>query len=342
MSVQDVGRGVLDASVIVEIGGNHEGDINYAFSLIDKAIQAGGKNIKLQSYTGLSLVNHKLDPSKVAHFDRFSIPYDGQVELAKYVIDNGANFMSSLWDESSFQMLNPFIKIHKVGSGDLNNYQMLSLFASTGKPLILSTAMADIKLISKSVDFLQTHFPTYKKPNQLAILHCVAMYGDLTDSYANLNAIYQLKESFPDLVIGYSDHTAGVVASIMALGKGAEITEVHFTDDKAREFRDHHLAVDENELSLLVEADRRVHSLNGSGKKEVVKEVETTDRIREFRRACYLNRNYEPGQTIQERDVVCLRPNEGLDASQVYNLIGKTAKVSIQGYSPLSWSFFDE
>ena len=89
---------VLDASVIVEIGGNHEGDIDYAYSLIDKAIGAGGKNIKLQSYTSASLVNHMVDPSRAAHFDRFSIPYDKQLDLARYICEKGANFMSSLWD----------------------------------------------------------------------------------------------------------------------------------------------------------------------------------------------------------------------------------------------------
>lgn len=332
---------VFDAAVIVEIGGNHEGDVAYAYKLVDSAIAVGAKNIKLQSYTGPSLVNHQVAPERAKHFERFALPYDDQVKIAKYVLGKGASFMSSLWDKESFEVLDPYIDIHKVGSGDLTNFQMIRRFCETNKPLILSTAMSDIALIRKTVDFIRHHYPFYTDPNQLALLQCVAMYGDLEDRYANLNAISDLRAEFPDLVVGYSDHTLGVVASIMAIGKGAGVIEVHFTDDKNREFRDHHLSVVGEELRLLIEASDRATNLNGVGLKNIVHDVETPHRIREFRRACYLNSDVTPGQIIQAQDIICLRPNIGIDASESLKLEGHVARTHIAALSPLEWEMFE-
>lgn len=332
---------VSDAGVIVEIGGNHEGDVSYAYKLVDSAIAAGGKNIKLQSYTGPSLVNAKIDPGRAQHFARFALPYDDQVKIAEYVIASGASFMSSLWDEESFEVLNPYIEVHKIGSGDLTNFQMIRRLCETNKPLIISTAMANIQLIKSTVDFITDHFPSYHNSSQLALLHCVAMYGDLQDEHAHLSHIINLKDNFPDLCIGYSDHTSGVVASILAIGMGAEIIEVHFTDNKNRAFRDHHLSVDAHELRLLLDASSRAKKLRGSGVKDVIRDVETPARIREFRRACYFARDLSAGHTIESQDLVCLRPNEGISASNFYDLVGRKLKADVPALAPLAWDLFE-
>ncbi len=331
---------VFDAAVIVEIGGNHEGDLAYAYKLVDSAIAAGAKNIKLQSYTGPSLVNQQVDPERAKHFARFAMPYDDQVKIAKYVLDKGASFMSSLWDEESLEVLDPYIDIHKVGSGDLTNFQMISRLCETKKPLIVSTAMSDIELIQKTVDFIKDQFPHYHNSNQLVLLHCVAMYGDLQDEYAHLSHITSLKDQFPDLRIGYSDHTSGVVASILAIGMGAEIVEVHFTDNKSRDFRDHHLSVDARELRLLLDASSRAKKLRGSGNKDVIEAIETPERIREFRRACYFKRDLSAGHIIKSQDLVCLRPNEGISANNFYDLVGRKLNADVSALAPLSWGLF--
>ena len=94
-----------DAGVIVEIGGNHEGDIDYAYKLVDSAISAGAQSIKLQSYTANSLVNNKLNPDRAKHFEKFTLPYHQQIDIAKYIASKGAMFMSSLWDLKSLELL---------------------------------------------------------------------------------------------------------------------------------------------------------------------------------------------------------------------------------------------
>jgi len=329
------------AGIIVEIGGNHEGNPEYAFRLIDKALKTGAKSIKFQSYTGNSLVNKEIDPDRARHFDKFAISYDLQQEIAEYVIKKGGNFMSSLWDLESLEILDPFINIHKVGSGDLTNLPMISEICKTKKPLILSTAMSDLELISETVDFIKTNFPFYSKPNNLALLHCVAMYGDLNDAHANLGAIEDIRNKFPELVIGYSDHTLGVVASIMSLALGAEIVEVHFTDDKTRDFRDHHLSLDPDELTLLIESFERHKVILGSKEKTIVQDIESPERIKEFRRSCYLNKNLKKGDIINELDLITLRPLKGIDAKNYFKLVGKKLKKDINKLDPLDWQDFE-
>lgn len=329
------------AGIIVEIGGNHEGDLAYAFKLIDKAFDAGAKSIKFQSYTGNTLVNKKIDLERAQHFDKFAIPYDSQKEIAEYVIKKGGNFMSSLWDLESLEILNPYINIHKVGSGDLTNIFLISEICKTNKPLILSTAMADIELINETVEFIKTNFPFYTKPNKLALLHCVAMYGDLNDTHANLNAIKDIRLKFPDLVIGYSDHTYGVLAPIMSLALGVEIIEVHFTDDKTRAFRDHHLSLNPTELNLLIESFERYENILGNKKKTIVEDIESPDRIKEFRRSCYLNKDLKKGETVSNSDLIVLRPQTGIDAKDYFKLIGKSPKKDLKKLDKLSWQDFE-
>jgi len=330
-----------DAGVIVEIGGNHEGDIDYAYKLVDSAISAGAQSIKLQSYTANSLVNNKLNPDRAKHFEKFTLPYHQQIDIAKYIASKGAMFMSSLWDLKSLELLDPYIDIHKVGSGDLTNYSIIHALCETKKPLILSTAMSDITLIKESVDFIYQHFPEYKEPGRLALLHCVAMYGDLNDNYANLMAIQDLKSNFPRTTVGYSDHTFGVEAAILSLSLGAEIIEVHFTDDKTREFRDHHLSINKEELLLLNSAYTRSRNLLGNNAKGFVDPVESKERITEFRRACFINKDIEPGHKISKEDLTSLRPMKGIDAKDFYKLIGKTALLPIKKLEILDWKMFD-
>lgn len=334
-------KNCIDAGVIVEIGGNHEGNIDYAYTLVDEAIGAGAKTVKLQSYTANALVNHRLAPDRAEHFKKFTIPYEQQVKIAKYIRSNGAMFMSSLWDLTSLEILDPFIEIHKVGSGDLTNYSMISALCQTRKPLILSTAMADINLIKQTVRFIHNKFPEYKRSGMVALLHCVAMYGDLNDKYAHLMSIKSLKNNFPGVTIGYSDHTLGVEAAIMSLSLGSELIEVHFTDDKTRSFRDHHLSINSEELTFLLSAYERSGALLGNEAKDYVRPVESEARITEFRRACFVNKNLPAGHKITHEDLVTLRPKIGIDAMDFYKLIGKKTVIEVNELEALAWNMFD-
>ena len=167
------------------------------------------------------------------------------------------------------------------------------------------------------------------------------MYGDPKDKYANLNSIIVLQNYFPDLNIGYSDHTIGYEAMLSAKSMGVNIFEFHFTFDKARDFRDHHISLTKDELIIFKNKINKINVLNGQLAVEPIKEIETPQRIEEFRRACYFNRKMNKGEIVSSKDIVVLRPNVGVSATKFFDLVGKKLISDIDPLSPLSMDLFD-
>ena len=294
--------------VIAEIGGNHEGDLGYAKKLLKDAAESGADAVKFQSYSPERLVSQVEDPARFQHFGKFSLSTEMFLELKAYADDLQIHFMTSIWDDSFLSQLDAQVPIHKVGSGDLTNYYLLEKFVRCNKPLIISTAMATMSEVEQTLAFITSVDQSFIQRGMLAVLHCVAMYGDPQDQFANLNVIKTFLDAFPGVTIGYSDHTLGSLAALISVGLGAKILELHFTDDKSRDFRDHHISVDRLEMTALIDQIRRVEAMLGDSEKKPVSEVETSTRITEFRRACYPRRDIKRGETITETDLVTLRP----------------------------------
>ena len=327
--------------VIAEIGGNHEGNLDYAKKLLTDAANGGADAVKFQTYFPEKIVSKVEDPDRYKHFGKFSLPIENYFELAELAKENGVMFMSSVWDHESLNELNPVIDIHKVGSGDLTNYPLIKSLLLTGKPLIISVAMAEMIEIKEVIDYIESIDPAYLTDNKLAILQCVAMYGDPQDCFANLNVISSLKSEFKNITIGYSDHTVGNFAANIAVALGAEIIEIHFTDDKSREFRDHHISVDAKELAELQDNISRTITLLGSSKKHPVNEIESPERIKEFRRACYLKNDLQKGDVVSFEDLTTLRPCKGIDARDFEKIIGNKLLKDKKALVSLSWSDFE-
>ena len=156
------------------------------------------------------------------------------------------------------------IKAFKIGSGEFNNIPLISEIIKFKKPMILSTGMNDLKSINKTVKFLD------KKKAKYALLHCKSEYpADLKN--LKLDYINLLKDKFKKAIIGYSDHTIGVIPSISAMAKGASIIEKHFTDSK-RKGPDIICSMDPKELKFLSESSRVIFYTNGKNKKISKKE----------------------------------------------------------------------
>lgn len=326
--------------VIAEIGGNHEGSLDYALKLTDLAIDSGADAIKYQIYSPEGLVNRFLDEKRYEHFKRFTLSFSEYEKLAHRCLDAGVQFMSSIWQDDAIEYFDRYINIHKIGSGDLTNYMLLERLAKIEKPIILSTAMSTIAEIHSTVNFIQKSNPKYTMSGMLAILQCVAMYGEPKDHFANINVVDTLRSEFPDKVIGYSDHTVGTLACEVAVSKGARVLEVHFTDDKTRDFRDHQISMDQSDLRYIVNKIRSILELSGSNEKVPISQIETKERISEFRRGCYLNQNYPAGTVIEESMVTCLRPCVGIPAEDVYNILGRTLAHDINALQPLDFAYF--
>ena len=323
--------------LIAEIGGNHEGDFNYALKLTKLAIKADVDVIKYQIYTGSTLVNKIQSPKRFSHFKKFELSKDQHIKLANICIENNIQYSASVWDLSVLDWIDPFLKFYKIGSGDLTAYSLLNSISKRNKPIILSTGLSNLDEIRDTVGFIIKKNPVYKSKQFLSILQCTSLYPN-KDKNVNLNVIKTLKNTF-EYPIGYSDHTTNSLALKTAFSMGAEILEFHFTDDRLNKtFRDHHISLNFQEVKELIRDIKKIKILFGSNKKYPTNEEITTNHIQSFRRAVYLKKDFKIGEIITEKDLISLRPNTGIDAREIYRLIGKSVNQSIKAYHPLDWS----
>lgn len=328
--------------LIAEIGGNHEGNIQWALQMIEDAAESGANAVKFQSYSASELVNSKLDKTRFDHFNNFILNDKEWSLLKEKALSCGVDFLTSIWDIEGFKEIMSDMPIIKVGSGDLTNYKYLHEFALTSKPIIISTAMATLTEVTDAISFIQSTNPIYHSKDMLCIMHCVAMYGDPKDNYANLDSVLALQDHFPNANIGYSDHTIGFDAMLTAKSMGVNIFEFHFTFDKSRDFRDHHISLSKDDLCEFKIKIDRINNFKGLKTVSAISEIETPQRIKEFRRACYLKKDIKKGEKITQELLITLRPNLGIDAKDYFNLIGCEAKINLKQLQILDWKYFND
>ena len=192
-----------DPFIIAEIGGNHEGDFDYALRLAQQAIDAGAHAVKFQAYSPDRKVNAVQSPKRNRHFRRFALTERQYLELAERVREMGAMFMASIWDTKFLELLDPLIEVHKIGSGDLTNLPLVKKLVEKNKPLCVATAMATLDEVWEFVRFVDAVNPELRPGDPLCVMHCVASYGEPLDHYANLAAIETLRAELPpDVVVG--------------------------------------------------------------------------------------------------------------------------------------------
>lgn len=323
--------------LIAEIGGNHEGDFEYARELTRLAASTEADYVKYQLYTGDTLVSRLESPQRNEHFKKFELTREQHIELAEMVIKAGKGYLASVWDMSIMEWIDPYLSIYKTGSGDLTAYPMLEAIAEKGKPVILSTGLATEKEVLEAVAYLQQQNWAYKDPNMLALLQCTSMYP-IAAGDANLSAMERLRE-LTGLTVGYSDHTEGMKALYYAAAMGAEILEFHFTDSReGKIFRDHKVSLTPAEVNKLAEELSLIRTLKGDGiKRPLPVELDNGHEI-SFRRAVYPVRDMAAGTVITAADLVCLRPAHGIDARDFEKVPGKRLKTAVKAHQKLEWS----
>ncbi len=315
-------QGVFGPLLIAEIGGNHEGDFAYAERLTDLAIASGADVIKFQLYRGESLVSKVEAPDRYAHFQRFELSQDQHIALAKRCQAAGKQYLASVWDLSMLEWIDPYLPFYKIGSGDLTAYPLLKAFAQRGKPIVLSTGLASLNDVQAAVAYLQSVNVRYQDPNQLAILQCTSMYPN-ADADVNL-AVMDTLRAATDLTIGYSDHTIGDFALLIAAARGAQVLEFHFTDDRSgKTFRDHAISLTAVEVRELCERLNQMRSLIGSAEKIPLAAEISSGHVQSFRRAVYCKVDLKAGEILQAEHLCVLRPNHGIDARAFEQVIGR-------------------
>ncbi len=325
--------------LIAEIGGNHEGHYAEALRLAELALEAGADAVKFQIYYGDTLVSSVASPDRLAHFRRFELSRDEHCAIASRVLSSGRGYVASVWDLDAFGWIAPFLTACKIGSGDLTAPPFLRAAARTGKPLILSTGLSDRAEIEAAVAFLRALEPGYHDRSRLAVLQCTSMYP-IADSDAHLAVMTDLASL--GTTVGYSDHTLGHRALEVAAAMGAQVLEFHFTDRKHdRDFRDHQLSLDSDDLRSLIRSLDEIRTLQGTAVKEPLAIEIANDHPRSFRRAVYPIRDILAGEILDAGNLSVLRPNVGIDARDYDRVLGRRVRRDLRRHEPLDWQDFE-
>lgn len=326
--------------LIAEIGGNHEGDFEYAKRLCQLAIDTDVDMVKFQIYTGDSLVSREESPVRNQHFKKFELSQEQHIELAEMVQNAGLMYTSSVWDLEAMKWIDPYIPVYKIGSGDLTAFPVLKATAALGKPLIISTGLSTEQEVLEAVAYLQKCNACYKDPDMLAVLQCTSMYP-INAQDAHLSVMDRYREK-THLTVGYSDHTEGSKALNYAVAMGAEILEFHFTDEReGKSFRDHKVSLMPDEVRELIQEIKLIQSLQGDLiKKPTQIELDNGHEL-SFRRAVYPKANLTKGTILNEGNLLVLRPNHGVDARDYEALIGKPLTQDVKEHQKLEFELLE-
>jgi N,N'-diacetyllegionaminate synthase len=336
--------------IIAEAGVNHNGDAAMALEMVDVAARCGADAIKFQTFSADRLVQpgaEKADYQKAqtgdgdqhAMLKSLEMSEDLHRALIERCSARGIEFMSTPFDEEAALFLRDIgMRRLKVPSGEITNIALLRFFSGLGLPIILSTGMADLDEVKTAVGTLVAERSRLNMAGfgsgELTILHCTSNYP-AAPTDVNLRAMVTMAEA-TGLPIGYSDHTLGVAVSTAAVGLGASVIEKHFTLDRTLPGPDHAASLLPEELSILVQQIRTVEKALGSpDKKPAACELPVRSLVR---RSIFLANDVAAGAHLSPADLVMLRPADGIPASAVDMVVGRTASNALSRGQQLQWS----
>jgi N-acetylneuraminate synthase/N,N'-diacetyllegionaminate synthase len=322
--------------LLAEIGGNHEGSYDAACRLCDLAIASGADYVKFQIYTGDGLVNPRESAARHQHFRRFELSREQHLSLAERCRAAGVGYCASVWEPAALEWIDEYLDFYKIGSGDLTAWPLIARFAERGKPMLLSTGLSTLQEVVDTVAFIRDLNRSYETAGRLVLLQCTAMYP-IEDEDANLRAMDTMRAE-TGLDVGYSDHTRGSLALLVAAARGARVLEFHFTDQReGKVFRDHAVSLTCDEVRLLESQLLRMAIMMGDGvKRPMPCEVES-GHLESFRRAVYCPLPLKAGDSIRAQDLVSLRPNHGVDARRFRDIDGQIVRKDLEPFEPLSF-----
>ncbi len=313
--------------VIAEIGINHEGSLEKALKMVDDAVDAGCECVKFQCH----VIDDEMIPNNVIPgnakesiwdiMERCALNEDEELQLKAYCDAKGVLYLSTPFSRAAADRLEKMdVPAYKIGSGECNNYPLIDHIAAFGKPVILSTGMNDLTSIQRSVEILRHHRIPF------ALLHCTSMYPTPYEKI-RLGALSKLKETFPDAVIGLSDHSLSNYPCLGAAACGASILERHFVSDKSWPGPDVEISMDPAELSQLIEGSRILHACLG-GVKEILPEEQPTI---DFAYASVVSiAPIRAGEIFSKENIWVKRPGTGeILAGEFDQMLGRRATVDI-------------
>jgi len=324
--------------IIAEIGINHGGDLATAKEMVDAAQRAGARVIKHQTHIPSEEMSDHARltiPGNATKsiFDIISdscLPLEEEVELKKYVEGLGLVYISTPFSRAAADFLFSLdVPAFKIGSGECNNLPLIRHIAGFGKPIILSTGMNSLDSVHAAADIFRSADVPF------ALLHCVNLYPTPPD-LLNLGAILELRDAFPGVPIGFSDHSIGNYASFAAVALGANVIERHFTDTFQRVGPDIECSVDETGLTDLIRGCDVICQAR-AGAKVLLAEEEVT---RTFAYSSVISiRSILCGEVFTEANIWVKRPGTGeIPAKDFEKVLGRRATRDIQSGEQLQRS----
>ena len=328
--------------IIAEAGVNHNGSLELAKQLIDKAVEAGIDIIKFQTFKSEKLVSKaakqaeyqqrnigKKDEGQLAMLKKLELSQADHEELIAYCNEKCIRFFSTAFDMDSIDYLHSLnMGLWKIPSGEITNYPYLRKIAQYQEPVILSTGMCELADIEAALNVL-LQFGVKKE--QITILHCNTEYPTpFTD--VNLKAMLEISEKF-GVQIGYSDHTKGIEVPIAAVALGATMIEKHFTLDKNMEGPDHKASLEPDELKTMVSAIRNIEQALGSGHKTISESERKNIEI--ARKSIVAARPIKAGELLTEENLTVKRPGNGINPMCWNEVVGTRAVQSFNEEDPI-------
>jgi pseudaminic acid synthase len=328
--------------IVAELSGNHDGDLQRALDTIHAAREAGADAIKLQTYTPDTLTLDFKDDSFVVPgdgpwgrmslyelYERAHTPWEWHEELFAAARSCQLQVFSSPFDSTAVDLLERLgSPAYKIASFELTDDGLLRRVAHTGKPVILSTGMANLEEISHALDVLQR-----SRANEVILLRCTSSYPAPDDSM-DLATIPALAAA-TGRPVGLSDHSLGVTAAVVAVTLGACLVEKHFTLDRAGKGVDSHFSLEPHEFRELVRGVRRAELMLGDVRFGPGAAEETNI---VFRRSLYIVDDIREGEIFTERNVRSIRPGFGLPPRHLDLILGRRAKCDLKRGTPVRWS----
>ena len=335
---------------IADISANHDGDLERAKALVHLSAEAGADAAKFQNFKAPEIVSKEGFESmgaQLSHqggwkksvyqvYEEASIPWAWTEILAEECGRAGIDYFSTPYDFGAVDMLDPYVEIFKIGSGDITWLEMLKKIAGKGKPVLLATGASEIGEVQTAVDTIR------ETNDQIVLMQCNTNYTGSLENFAHihLNVLRTYQAMYPDVVIGLSDHTPGHSTVLGAVALGARAVEKHFTDDVDREGPDHPFSMTPASWRDMVDRIRELELALGSTRKFVADNEADTAIVQ--RRCIRARKDLKSGQVIDLEDLTMLRPApvDALPPDSAGRIVGSRLRCDVMAGSHLTNSMF--
>jgi len=325
--------------LIAEAGVNHNGSLNLAKKIIDEAAEAKVDAIKFQTFITEDLILKEIpkveyqkskstDDEDFFHMiKKYELSQKEFQEIKTYCSKKKIIFLSTPFDRISVEWLEELdIPAYKVGSGDITNFPLLKLICSKKKPIFLSTGMASMEEVKQTVDYIKKN-----GIEDLIIFQCTTNYPASLEEI-NLNVIDSFKREFPNILLGFSDHSLGIEASIGAVTKGVKVIEKHITLDKSMEGPDHKASLNPKEMRQWIISIRNIEKALGSYEKNPSRNELEIAKI--ARKSIVSARDINKGDILTSENITTKRPGMGIPPIEYFTIIKK--KVKAKRFIPIN------